>query len=322
MDFPRLQIAIAGALVLVAALFLPGWSRLVIPGLMIAACGYQFWRIRPYTPLHATELKLAEHGPDDVRVLSSNVLMENTQHQKLLDVIGDFDPDILFLMETDQAWIDAVEPVLGRYSTVIREPKSDHYGMLFATRLDVDEARIVHLTSDDTPSVFAQLTGPNGTTFRFVGLHPRPPVPGQSTKERDAQIYYAARFAAKTDVPLITTGDFNDVAWSDTSRTFKHVGEYLDPRIGRGFYASFDAEKPYLRFPIDQFYVTADVAVVSIERQGYIGSDHFPMAATIRLDAALAAALNTTPPPLSDAERDLVETSVERTRKILRHGEF
>ncbi len=123
--------------------------------------------------------------------------MENTQHQKLLDVISDFDPDILFLMETDQAWVDAVEPVLGRYSTVVREPKPDHYGMLFATRLDVDEARIIYLTTDDTPSVFAQLTGPDGTTFRFVGLHPRPPVPGQSTKERDAQIYYSARFAAK-----------------------------------------------------------------------------------------------------------------------------
>ncbi len=123
-------------------------------------------------------------------------------------------------------------------------------------------------------------------------------------------------------MPLIAAGDFNDVAWSDTSRTFKHVGEYLDPRIGRGFYASFDADKPYLRFPIDQFFVTPDVAVVSIERLGYIGSDHFPMAATIRLDAVLAAALNTPPPPLSDAERDLVEDLVERTRKILRHGEF
>ncbi len=62
MDFPRLQIAIAGALVLVAALFLSGWGRLLLPGLMIAVCGYQFWRILPYTPLHATEMKLAEQG--------------------------------------------------------------------------------------------------------------------------------------------------------------------------------------------------------------------------------------------------------------------
>ena len=320
MDFPRLQIAVAGLVVLVAALFLPGPARFVIPALMLVASGYQMWRVRPYTPFHAVEMKLAPSGPDEIKMLSSNVLMENTRHDALLKLIETFDPDILLLMETDQIWIDAVEPALARYSTVLREPRSNHYGMLFATRLDVDEARIVYLTESDTPSVFAQLRGPDGTAFRFVGLHPRPPVPGQDTEERDAQIHYAARFAAKSGVPLIATGDFNDVAWSDTSRSFKHVGQYLDPRIGRGFFASFDAEKPYLRFPIDQFYATEDIAVVSIERRDYIGSDHFPMAATIRLDRALAATLNVTPPPLSDDERELIETSIARTRKILGHA--
>lgn len=319
--FPRLQITFVGGLVLVAALFLPGPSRLLVPMLMIVACGYQLWRIRPYTPFHAVEMELAPHGPNEIRVLSSNVLMENKRHDLLLNVIEDFDPDILFLMETDQTWIDAVEPALARYSTVLREPRPDHYGMLFATRLDVDEARILRLTTGDTPSVFAQMRGPGGVTFRFIGLHPRPPLPGQSTQERDAQIHYAARFAASNGLPLIATGDFNDVAWSDTSQSFKHVGQYLDPRIGRGLFASFDAEKPYLRFPIDQFYATEGVAVVSIERRGYIGSDHFPMAATIRLDAALAVELNATPAPIREEELELIEASVERTRRVLRHPE-
>ena len=122
-------------------------------------------------------------------------------------------------------------------------------------------------------------------------------------------------------MPLIATGDFNDVAWSDTSQSFKHVGQYLDPRIGRGLFASFDAKKPYLRFPIDHFYATEGVAVVSIERLAYVGSDHFPMAVTFRLDAALAAGLNVAPRPVSDKEREVIEASVARTRKILRHTE-
>ncbi len=230
LDFPRLQIAILSGLVLVAALFLSGPSRLLIPALMLAACGYQLWRIRPYTAFHPVEMNLAPHAPDEIRVLSANVLMENARHDLLLKVVEAFDPDILLLMETDRTWMDAVEPVLARYSTVLREPRPDHYGMLFATRLAVDEARIIRLTTGDTPSVFAQLKGPDGTVFRFAGLHPRPPVPGQDTEERDAEIYYAARFAAKSGVPLIATGDFNDVAWSDTSQSFKHVGQYLDPQ--------------------------------------------------------------------------------------------
>lgn len=317
LDFPRLQIAVAGISVLFAALFLSGANRTIVTVLMLAACGYQLWRIFPYTSFDAVEMELAASAPDEIKILSSNVLMENTRHDLLLDLIEKFDPDIVLLMETGRTWIDAVEPALARYSTVLREPRDDHYGMVFATRLAVDEARIVRLTPSDTPSVFAQLAGPDGTTFRFVGLHPRPPTPGVSTQQRDAQIYYAAGFAAKSGVPLIATGDFNDVAWSDTSQSFKHVGRYLDPRIGRGFFATFDADRPWLRFPIDQFYVTPDVAVVSIERRGYIGSDHFPMAATIRLDARLAADLNTSPPPISDEERELIAASVGRTRDTL-----
>ncbi len=235
-DFPRLQIVIAGGVVLVAALFLPGLSRWIIPLLMIAACGYQMWRIFPYTPFAEIEMRSAAADPLAIKVLSSNVLMKNERHDLLLEVIDSYNPDIILLMETDQTWIDALAPVLDRYPTVVREPKDNRYGMVFATRLPVDGARTVYLTTSNTPSMFAQMTGPGGTTFRFVGLHPRPPVPGQSTEERDAQICYAAKFARRSGIPLIATGDFNDVAWSDTSRSFKHVGQYLDPRIGRGFF--------------------------------------------------------------------------------------
>jgi endonuclease/exonuclease/phosphatase (EEP) superfamily protein YafD len=267
-------------------------------------------------------MELAADAQDSVKILSSNVLMENDRHGNVLDMIARFDPDILFLMETDQRWLDALAPALRRYDTVVSEPLGNHYGMVFATRLGVDDARVAYLTESDTPTLVAQLRGPDDKPFRFVGLHPRPPVPGQNTQERDAQIYYAARFARKADMPVIATGDFNDVAWSDTSQTFKHVGQYLDPRIGRGFFASFDARKFWLRFPIDQVYVTEDVAVVSIKRLEFIGSDHFPMATTIRLNPGLAKRLNTTPPPISKDEQALIDRSIRKTREMLGHGEM
>jgi len=322
MDFPRIQIAVVAGLVLIAALLVSGPGRVIIPLMMVAACSYQFWRIFPYTILAKPDLELAADGEDSIKILSSNVLMENERHGDLLDVIAKFDPDILLLMETDQTWLDALSPVLASYRTVVREPRDDHYGMIFATRLEVDDAQIVYLTTEDTPSIFAQMQGPDGTTFRFVGLHPRPPVPGESTEERDAQIYYAARFARKADVPLIATGDFNDVAWSNTSQTFKHVGQYLDPRIGRGLFASFDATKFWLRFPIDQVFVTEDVAVVSIERLPFIGSDHFPMATTIKLDSNTADRLNNTPEPIAEEEQKLIEDSVGKTRDMLGQSEL
>ena len=320
MDFPRLQVAVAAVIILVAAFFLlSGPAGLLVAAAMLLAGGYQLWRIFPYTPFARPEVRLAEEAPNAIRIVSSNVLMENRRHDLVLEMISAFDPDILLLMETDRTWVDALEPALSRYPTVLREPLDNHYGMVFATRLAARDARIVRLTSDDTPSVFAELVGPEGAAFRFVGLHPRPPVPGESTKDRDAQILYAACFAAKSGIPLVVTGDFNDVAWSDTSQLFKHVGSYVDPRIGRGFFASFDANSAWLRFPIDQFYATPEVATVSIERLGYVGSDHFPMGTVIRLDPGLGARLNTPPPPLSASERSELDESVARTREVLGH---
>jgi endonuclease/exonuclease/phosphatase (EEP) superfamily protein YafD len=319
-DFPRLQIAAAtipaGLLVLAA----PGpwrWGALAA----LAAClAYQGWRIRPYTWLTRTEMNFAPKRDDgqELRFMAANVLMENEAYDKVAALIEDVDPDVLLLMETDARWVAALEPVLARFPTVLREPRDDYYGMVFATRLEVRRARMLRLSTDETPAVLAEMVARDGDrVFRFVGLHPRPPVPGDDTDERDAQVLHAARFAAASGVPVVTMGDFNDVAWSDTSQRFKFAGGYLDPRIGRGLFPSFDANHWLIRFPIDQLFITADVALADFRLGPHVGSDHFPIIATIRLEPALAATLNRAPVPLDGQVRADVEAGVARHRQRL-----
>ena len=157
----------------------------------------------------------------------------------------------------------------------------------------------------------------DGAAFHFVGLHPKPPVPGIDTHERDEQILFAARFARKDDMPLVVMGDFNDAAWSDTARRFKRYGRYVDPRVGRGIYASFDANHVLIRCAIDQLYVTDDVAVAEFGLGPHVGSDHFPVIARLRVDRALAARLNRPSPPLDPAERAGLDDRIERYRRRL-----
>lgn len=313
-DFPRTQIALAALVVAALALLGPEPWRLWLIAAMLACALYQGSRILPYTPFARIEMRFAPDAPDAVTLLSVNVLMENRRHEDMRKMVERTDPDAVLFMETDAAWAEALEPVLAKYPTVVREVRDNYYGMIFATRLEVHEARTVHLTPDETPSLFAELIAPNGAHFRFIGLHPQPPVPGEDSDERDAQTLYAARFARGTEMPLVTMGDFNDVAWSHTAQRFKRVGPYLDPRVGRGFFASFDANRPLLRFPLDQFYVTENVAVVSLHRGPHVGSDHFPMIARIRIDASLAAGLNRASPQMTEADRREIEDRVEGHR--------
>ncbi|WP_099825504.1 endonuclease/exonuclease/phosphatase family protein [Oceaniglobus indicus] len=254
--------------------------------------------------------------------MAANVLMENDRYADLANEIARADPDVLFLMETDADWSVGLSEQLDRYPTVLRHPKDNHYGLILATRLKVRDMRVRYLTADDTPTAFAELETPDGQVFRFVGMHPQPPVPGVDTEERDAQIAYAARFARDASLPVVVMGDFNAVAWSDVSESFKTVGEYLDPRVGRGPIPSFDATNRLMRFPIDQMYVTEDVAVVQFGRGTPFGSDHFPMLADLSFDADLAARYNRPKPPFS-AERErqirrMVDAHAENLKSV--HG--
>ncbi|WP_299961009.1 endonuclease/exonuclease/phosphatase family protein [uncultured Roseobacter sp.] len=282
-DFPRVHILLAALVVLIGISPFVVSFKLPIVVLMCAAIFYQAVKIFPYTPLASTEVDLVA-TPASIRpvsMLSVNVLMENTRHSDLAKIIEREAPDVLLLMETDQVWSDALGDILDRYPTVKSHIADDHYGLIFATRLDPVSVDLIWPDADDTPALKAILRVPDGTEFNFIGLHPRPPVPGNDTAVRDNQIKKAALMTSSSDRPTVCMGDFNDVAWSWTTERFKRYGDFVEPRVGRGMYASFHAAYPLMRLPIDQIFITKDINLVSFDRLENFGSDHFPMVATV-----------------------------------------
>lgn len=285
-DFPRVHTFFTALLFGLIGLFIMRQAHLIAPILLLSCALYQGYRIFPYTPLARTQVALISDAGEERRIalLAANVLMENTNHDAVRKLIAREQPDVILLMETDATWQAALDGVLEDYSTVIAHPLDNHYGMIFATRLEAPEARMEFLVDDETPTLLAELVSRDGRRFNFVGLHPRPPVPGQDTDERDAQIRRAATIAQASGLPVVTMGDFNAPAWSWTARRFRHHGGFLDPRVGRGLISSFDANHAILRFPIDQLYVTPGIGLVSFARAENVGSDHFPMKAVLTIE--------------------------------------
>jgi endonuclease/exonuclease/phosphatase (EEP) superfamily protein YafD len=132
-----------------------------------------------------------------------------------------------------------------------------------------------HLLENYVPSIETGVRLPSGTTIIFHGVHPKPP-PLHDTERRDAELLIVGRKVGAESRPAIVAGDLNDVAWSSTTRLFQQISGLLDPRIGRGLYSTYNANLPFLRWPVDQVFFQNSFTLLEMRRLGYIGSDHFP----------------------------------------------
>lgn len=283
-DFPRVLISFAASVVLAALIVAsPGlrhWSSAVSIVLAIALV-FQCWRIAPYTLLWQTDMVSTTHLDINscVSVLVANVFMENRRSDTIRQLIADEQPDIALILETDNWWSKALKETSDNYTSVIDEPLDNTYGLLFMTQLESDGIELRHLSSPNIPSIRASLRLPSGAPFTFIGLHPEPPRIGQDTDLRDHELTVTANEIRDNGGSFVVGGDLNDVAWSHTTRVFKRISQMLDPRRGRGLYASYHADYALFRWPLDHLFATTDFQISRLAVLPYTGSDHFPVLA-------------------------------------------
>ncbi|HET7230832.1 MAG TPA: endonuclease/exonuclease/phosphatase family protein [Longimicrobium sp.] len=289
-DFPRMQIAaLAAAAGAAYALFFHHGG---IPGsaLLAATAACVLWQVRkifPYTPIAPTQVQRSRVHPrqpgardSTFRLLISNVQMENTRHELLLARVRETDPDVVLVVETDDAWARALEPLSRDYPHGVRHPRDNWYGMMLFSRLPLVDPRVEFLVQDDIPSVHAGVRLPCGELIHLHGLHPRPPEPlrDQDSTPRDAELVIVGKAVGKApDRPTVVAGDLNDVAWSPTSEQFMRLSRLLDPRRGRGMYNSYNAKNPFFRYPLDHVFHSSHFRLVELRRLESVGSDHFPV---------------------------------------------
>jgi len=314
-DFPRLQIAIALMLVLAASLW--AWRRdgarwwdlrprgpgaAAFLGALALGAGYQGARMMPYLPVWPVEMQAVTCTEGKtLRVLVYNVLMTNRDAQALLDVVAENRPDILVLMETDDWWDRAVSELDASYARSLRRPLDNKYGLHVFSRLEWRDAEIRALVEADVPSARMQIRLSGGDWVWFHALHPRPPIPGQDSGPRDAELLIVGQEMKDSPRPSVIMGDMNDVAWSSTTRLFQRISGTLDPRRGRGFYPTFNAKWPLLRWPLDHVFATPEFALIDLKVLPYIGSDHFPVQADLCYHPPVSA--TQAPEPVTDADR-------------------
>lgn len=85
------------------------------------------------------------------------------------------------------------------------------------------------------------------------------------------------REISRSDRPTVILGDLNDVAWSKTTSQFKAAGGLRDPRRERGFFNTYPAGMPGLRYPLDYIFHTRHFTVKEMRVLPRFQSDHLPL---------------------------------------------
>lgn len=319
-DFPRAQITIAGIVLL--ALYLWFWDaqRLhesVVLGLLVLAVGYQAVKMFPYTVLMPRQVLAAESRSDEANLslLVANVLMGNRESEAFLDIVGQYDPDMILAVETDEWWEEALEILEEKYPYTLKHPLDNTYGMLLYSRIEMVDSEIRFILKDSIPSMHVQVALPSGDRVFMHFLHPDPPNPKYATEttQRDAELLIVGREVEKRDQPTIIAGDFNDVAWSYTTNLFQKASGLLDPRVGRGMYNTFNARNPFLRWPLDHVFHSDHFKLVRMEKGPAWGSDHFPI--FIELSLERGAEAEQEEPDTDREEGEEVEEKIQEGRQ-------
>lgn len=285
LDFPRLQLAIL-ALFLLATIVvfldlsqIKSWILAIISG---GCLFYHGWWILPLTKIYPPEVAQTTNPDSDerIRLITANVLTSNRNMESFLEIIRSNDPDLFVTLESDKKWEEKLDLLENKYPHTVKCPLDNLYGMHLYSKLPLQNRSVKYLVEHGVPSIHTKVILPSGREINMHFLHPVPPSPttgNEESTERDVELLIVGEKVSEINSPVIVTGDLNDVAWSETTRLFKKISQLLDPRIGRGFYNTFNANYWFLRWPVDYVFHSSHFTLTHIERLPYFGSDHFPI---------------------------------------------
>ncbi|RZK24879.1 MAG: endonuclease/exonuclease/phosphatase family protein, partial [Flavobacterium sp.] len=208
-EYPRLQKLFLNV-VLVILVFtysfpIEIWEKTVVILLLLNLI-YLSYLIFPYTVFAKKQITSSKNpsGKQNLKILIANVYQDNKQAKDYHKLISECDPDVILLVETNQWWAEQMAAVSVNYPHQITAPLENTYGMLLYSRLPL-KGEVNFLVEKDIPSIQATVTLNSGQPVQLFCLHPKPPVPQESTKstKRDKEILMIAVKAKQSKLPVV-----------------------------------------------------------------------------------------------------------------------
>ncbi|HEY5623555.1 MAG TPA: endonuclease/exonuclease/phosphatase family protein [Gammaproteobacteria bacterium] len=215
-----------------------------------------------------------------ITILNTNVNSANTAYDRLVSHIVAQSPDIAVLVEINDDWRRALRELESLYPYRVERTEESKFGIVLLSRLPLLDTAIRDLRG--TPAALATVQI-EGRPLRIVAAHFRPPESRRWSADRNAQLDELGRWIAGETTAVVAVGDFNITAFSPIFSDWLDEHGLIAAAQSRPLSVSWPAFLPLLGILIDHYVVTDELVIGDYSRGPPIGSDHYPLLATIRL---------------------------------------
>lgn len=220
-----------------------------------------------------------------LKLLQTNVLSSNTDYHRLIDLVREVNPDMIFLQEVTQEWVHGTKSLLQDYPYAYSEPRSGNFGIAMFSKTALES--LTHIDSPPLghPTIVATALL-NGETLTLISTHPTIPIGRSLYESRNEHLRSVAELVAKTSGNVVLLGDLNASIWDRQYRKLVAATGLSNARKGAGILPTWPTYLPFAMIPIDHVMVSEGLGVVDARVGKRIGSDHLPLIVTVSTRAA------------------------------------
>jgi endonuclease/exonuclease/phosphatase (EEP) superfamily protein YafD len=267
-----LQLWQLGLLGAIAGILLQQWIAIVLSGAAAIYWSWRLWRRRS-----ASE---AADGDPLLRLVSANLLYDNSAFDRTLQVISALSADVIVLCEVTLEARQRFRSLDARFPHALDTCAPDSlYGIVILSRFPLRLRGSGAGEEDPLPRHLAADLAIEGKTITLVAIHPTNPLRLSHAHRIPAEFDQVAALCRAAPEDLILIGDCNAAGWSRYLQDLEKAAGLANDRRLR---PSWPVWLPSLvRLPLDHVWVRGRVALRGAELGPKFGSDHLPLIAEV-----------------------------------------
>lgn len=231
----------------------------------------------------------ARDAGQDVVIASVNVHLDSVDVHPLEQWLATQQADVVVVLEVSPRYAEGLR-TLADYPYQHIAAAYDPFGIALLSRHPIAKVAVIR-DAEEPARIDAEIQLP-GSCVALTALHPMPPISQEFHYQRNVRMQALARAAVARSMPNLLVGDLNATPWSSAFSGLADLGL----RRASGLQPSWPtAGLGVVGIPIDHVLVSPHWRLVESSRGGMPGSDHFPLAARLRL--AASPELNAAPCP-------------------------